>query len=464
MTKEELNSIIQQGEGYYTEFKQNYNSDIKKEMVAFANASGGSIFLGINDNGSISGIDITNELLSKIHTAANECDPPVSIQTNKVLNNVLQIKVHESNKKPHRTKGGFYLRVGANAQKMKTDAIVEFLEKDGRVRFDERIRDDVDFEKNFSDQLWNGFLNLSGITPSVNKIAALKSLGAVKTLDKKHYFTNAGLLLFTENCCDFLPHSYITCVTYSSLEKVDIFDTKDFCNDIITNIENALTYIKRQINVKVEITDTVRKEIWEIPKVALREAIVNSVVHRDYLETGARVVIEIFPDRIVISNPGGLPKGLDRSEFGHYSLTRNAVVANLMQRARYIEKLGTGIPRIKQLLDQAGLPEASFNFNHFFSIELQRISQKLAKSVGNESTYGSEKSSEESSEKSSDKIIRLISENKYITIKELAENIGISDRAVEKQIEKLKKQEILERVGADKGGHWEVKYKDSQDK
>ncbi len=110
------------------------------------------------------------------------------------------------------------------------------------------------------------------------------------------------------------------------------------------------------------------------------------------------------------------------------------------------------------------IDEAEFNFYQFPLIEFQRISQKLAKSVGNESTYGSEKSSEKGSEKSSDKIIRLISENKYITIKELAENIGISDRAVEKQIKKLKKQEILERVGSDRGGYWQIKYKKSQDK
>lgn len=90
------------------------------------------------------------------------------------------------------------------------------------------------------------------------------------------------------------------------------------------------------------------------------------------------------------------------------------------------------------------------------SIKLQRISQKSAKSGGDKSKYGSGKSSE--------KIIRLISENKYITIKELAENIGIWDRAVEKQIKKLKKQEVLERVGLDRGGYWQIKYKKSQDK
>lgn len=106
------------------------------------------------------------------------------------------------------------------------------------------------------------------------------------------------------------------------------------------------------------------------------------------------------------------------------------------------------------------IQEAKFNFYQFFPIELQRISQKSAKSGGDKSKYGSDKSSE----KSSDKIIRLISENKYITIKELAENIGISDRAVEKQIEKLKKLEVLERVGPDRGGYWQIKYKSSQDK
>ena len=150
MVPKEVNNIIAQGEGYYTEFKRNVNNDLKKELVAFANASGGNIFLGIEDDGTICGIQHDNQLFSKIQEFASECDPPVEVKIKTLSENIVQIIVPESKTKPHRTTTGFYLRTGANSQKMRTDSILEFLEKEGRVRFDERICSDINFIRHFS--------------------------------------------------------------------------------------------------------------------------------------------------------------------------------------------------------------------------------------------------------------------------------------------------------------------------
>ncbi len=89
MVSKTLKNKIAQGEGYYTEFKRNVNSDLKKELVAFANASGGNIFLGIEDDGTICGIEINNQLISKIQEFANECDPPVEIEIRTLSEKVL---------------------------------------------------------------------------------------------------------------------------------------------------------------------------------------------------------------------------------------------------------------------------------------------------------------------------------------------------------------------------------------
>lgn len=312
MVPKEINNIIAQGEGYYTEFKRNVNSDFKKELVAFANASGGNIFLGIEDDGTICGIHQDNHLFSKIQEFASECDPPVEIQIKVLSENIVQIIVPESKTKPHRTTTGFYLRTGANSQKMRTDSILEFLEKEGRIRFDERVRSDIDFLHHFSVNQWNRFLKLSGISPDVDKTAVLQSLGAIKIQADNTYFTNAGLLIFSDSPTAFLHQAYVSCVAFRTTEKVDIVDRKDFKGDFFTNIESTLSFVERHINVAAKIEDTIREDVWEVPKVALREAVVNAVVHRDYLETGARVVVEIFPDKIVVSNPGGLPKGMDQ--------------------------------------------------------------------------------------------------------------------------------------------------------
>lgn len=451
-----LQNIIAQGEGYFTEFKRNINSDFKKELVAFANASGGNIFLGIEDDGSICGIEVTNQLISQVQDAASECDPPVQIEITNHSNQVLQIHVFESKTKPHRTTTGFYLRVGANSQKMRTDSILEFLEKEGRVRFDERVRNDIDFTHYFSENQWRRFLVRSGIPADVEKLTVLHSLGAIKMNNGITVFTNAGLLVFTDSPTLFLQHAYVTCVVFRTPEKVDIVDRKDFTGDFFTNIENSLDFIERHINVGAKIEDTIRQDIWEIPKVALREAIVNAVVHRDYLETGARVMIEIYPDKIIISNPGGLPKGMPEADFGKYSLARNSTLANLIQRAGFIERLGTGILRMKQEAEKAGIPGIVFSFGYFFAVEFKRLQS---------SVENSDKSSLKSSLKiafrdltdSQLELLNLISKNPGIRINMISNLLSRSMRTLEKRINVLISKDLIERRGAKKTGGYYIK-------
>ena len=148
-------------------------------------------------------------------------------------------------------------------------------------------------------------------------------------------------------------------------------------------------------------------------------ALHNKIAQGDYLETGARVVVEVFPDKIVVSNPGGLPKGMPEKDFGKYSLARNAILANIMQRAGFIEKLGTGITRIKQEVEKAGLPKAVFHYNYFFAVEFTRV--KLG----------------ESSEKSSEKITTVegLNEGLKSVLSIIIQNPGIQAKRISKIFE-----------------------------
>jgi len=97
-----------------------------------------------------------------------------------------------------------------------------------------------------------------------------------------------------------------------------------------------MLYLKQHLNVRYEFDGAAaRKEIPEIPHATLREAVINAVIHRDYFEKGANVIVEIFDDRVEITSPGGLPKGLKMEDFGSVSLLRNPNIANLMQRIDY---------------------------------------------------------------------------------------------------------------------------------
>lgn len=158
---------------------------------------------------------------------------------------------------------------------------------------------------------------------------------------------------------------------------MNIIDKKTFNKDIISNIDDAIDFLQKHLNLAYVIKDKRRKEDLEIPLVVLREAVVNAVTHRDYFEKGANVMVEVFDNRVEISNPGGLPKGMSEADFGTRTLARNPLIASLLNRAGYIEKLGTGVPRIRKTMAEAVLPEPDFRFDHFFTVILQRYNPIL---------------------------------------------------------------------------------------
>ncbi|WP_217909507.1 helix-turn-helix domain-containing protein [Desulfosediminicola flagellatus] len=116
-TDEELALVLEEGEGFTLEFKRSVNSDLSKELVAFANGSGGRIFIGVDDDNTIVGCDISNKAVSQIESTAATCDPPVAISIEKLLpDQILVIHVPEGANRPHRCNKGFFLRNGASSQ------------------------------------------------------------------------------------------------------------------------------------------------------------------------------------------------------------------------------------------------------------------------------------------------------------------------------------------------------------
>lgn len=159
-TDEELALILEEGEGYTLEFKSAINSDLPKELVAFANGSGGRIFIGVDNHNQIVGCDIANKTLAQIEDMAAACDPPVAIQIEKLIRHkILVIHVPEGANRPHRCNKGFYLRNGTNSQKMTTADITAFIQAEGRLRFDEQIRLDLDWQEAVDHNRLNHFLS-----------------------------------------------------------------------------------------------------------------------------------------------------------------------------------------------------------------------------------------------------------------------------------------------------------------
>jgi len=282
LTKTELKLILEEGEGYKIEFKERV-SDLDREMVAFANASGGRIFLGINDESKVKGITIHNALKSQIQDIANNCDPTVKIFLEE-FENILIIHVREGIDKPYKCSSGFYIRTGPNSQKLNRNQIVTFIQAEGKIRYDELLKRDFkdnDIDKEKIDR----FLKMAGISPVLDKPLLYNNLGIGEIQEGQVYYNNLAPLFFAKSLNDFYYHTVVTCALYRGTNKVIVLDRKDYNFDLISSVDLAMNFIKQYLPVRYEFTgELARKEIPQIPYEALREALINAVVHRDYFE------------------------------------------------------------------------------------------------------------------------------------------------------------------------------------
>ena len=366
MNKKEFSIILQEGETHDIEFKESI-SNLDKEIVAFSNSSGGRIFLGVSDDGSVKGMDITNKLKSQIQDIASNCQPKIKVDINH-YENVLIINVPEGKDKPYMCKQGFYIRIGPNSQKSSRDDILKLAIKDGKLRYDESIDPDFDFEKDFNENKFSEFLKDAKITANLPHKDILVNMNLAEKQGSKYCFKNAVHLFFSKEIKKFNTSAYTTCILFKGDTRTNIIDRKDFDGNIIEQVEDAVRFVEKNIMTAYQIKSLKRKEIQQYPIEAIREAIVNAVMHRDYFEKGSNVFIYIYDNFIEIVNPGGL-FGITKDQLGKVCVRRNERIADLFKMLDLVEKAGTGIQRMKDAMKKAELKEPKIEISdNFFMI------------------------------------------------------------------------------------------------
>jgi len=445
MDKKELKFLISQGEGYNLEFKESISESIGRDICAFSNASGGKILVGVSDIGEIKGIKITNKSKSQIYDITRNFDPKFKICLD-IVDNVLIINIPEGKNKPYSVSGKFYLRNGPNSQQLTREEIKAFFQNEGLVLFDEKINYDFDLERDLDEEAYRNFLRMSKISKVIKRKDLLENLSLIKD----NILKNAGVLLFSKKITKHFSYATITCLTFQGKEKLKILDRKEFDGDLYSNFQNATVYLKEKLNTEYIIRGVgPREEKLELPEEALREALLNAIGHRNYFITTSTFV-EIYSDRIEITNPGGLVKGLSKEDLGKKSLPRNNLLFGLLQRMGLVEKAGTGIKRMRDEMKKYRLdvPEIETNEN-WFTIIFKRPEESYE-----ERFYGEIR--EKTTQKTTQKILELMRETPNITRKKIAKTLGITEDGVKYHIDKLRKNGIIRRVGGRKGGHWEV--------
>lgn len=453
MNKDEFNQILEEGEGQFIEFKENFSKYIAKDIVAFANASGGWILLGVDDENAVKGIKITNSLKSQIVDVGKNCDPKILVDLEE-HKNVLIVKVREGEDKPYQCSSGFYLRLGYNSQKLTRDEILRFSIQENKIRFDEQICKNFDFD-DFDDEKFEYYLKLASISKTLSTKDILRSLNVLT--DKG--MTNAGVLFFAKKPYKYVMSSRIRCVLFKGNDRVNIIDKKEVDKGIIGNIEFAVIYLDEHVPVRFEIKGLYRKEYPQFPQDAYREAIVNAMIHRDFFETG-EVAVEKLQDFIYVNNPGGVVSALKKEDFGKMSFPRNRLLADLLSRTYLMERVGTGIRRIQEACKKNdNLVELRDEVSYFFVT--------FDASKHHDDYWGHKKGVDKGVEKGVEKVVEnlpekqqiivsLIMKNPKISKKQIQIEGNLSKKSVDYNIRKLKEDGVIKHVGPAKGGHWEV--------
>ena len=367
MTNEQLQQLISLGEGFTLEFKQNGTTHLGRELCAFANATGGVVLIGVADDGQPVGVREPNRLKSEVQNIARSIEPPLVIDL-EVVENILVIQVPAQNSKPYSSGGKFYLRDGASSQQMSRDEIREFFFKEGVIHFDETPCSRFNLKKDLTDSVWRRFRQRAGIPADMEPRIALENLHLFR--DGK--MTHAGAWLLATDITKFNVSANVACALFLGTDKVRILDRKDFSGDVYSMIDDVISYILSKINTELIIKRLKREQRPEFPEPALREAVVNALVHRDY-RSSANVQIYIFQDRVEIVSPGGLPAGMTVAGLGTKSIPRNPLLFGLLYRMNAVEHIGSGIRRIRNLCRDYGVAEPRIDVSdHWFNMTFLR--------------------------------------------------------------------------------------------
>lgn len=429
-----------------TELKQKLNDILHKEIVAFLNTDGGTVYIGVNDDGSVCGVTNLDESLKKVadileNQILPDCRDFVELGTKFIeQKHVIEIKVQKGEslyyiKKYGRSAQGCFVRVGSTSRAMTEEQIniVHTKYLDSKVKITE-IASDIE-KPTF--QYLKLLLTEKGFT--INEQTFLKNF---HLLTKDGEYNKMAELLADKN------EVSIKVVRFKGKSKAEGIAFRNEYGEkcLLVAMKQAFDYCADVINETcVSFSKGVRNNTSLFDRDAFREVWFNACLHNNWAD-GTPPAVYIYSDRMEIISTGGLPQNLSKEDFFRgISKPVNEELAKLFIRLDLMEQTGYGIPLVTKKYGKE-----VFEFLDFFL----RVTIPFAFEI--ESDEQKEDTRKKTREKTREKIVQAINNNPCITTSELAAMLNISSKGVEWQIKQLKEKGIIHRVGADKGGHWEI--------
>ena len=448
MTPEQLHTLISQGESETLEFKTSFSKAVIETLVAFSNSRGGQVLIGVDDKGNIKGLSITDETVQKwINEVKQKTSPQIIpyvdiVQLETIA--VVVLSVIDYPIKPVSFKDRYYKRVINSNHIMSLSEVSNEHLRTINESWDyytdpNHSLEDISFTK--VDKYIQEFQTKNDVVVSYSSMNFLRK----QEILKEAKLTFGAYLLFAKELCII---SDIQVGRFKGNSK--IIDSISLDTDLFTELDEILKFIKKNLMVEFIITgDAAREEKYDYPINAIREIVINMLIHRDYRDSSSSL-IKIFDDRIEFYNPGELYGGITINNLwsdNYTSKPRNKLIAKAFREIHKIERYGSGINRIIAECANYGIIDPKFEeFAEGFRVTIfkEKLNWEINDTVND--TVNERQT----------KIIELINKNNRVTINQLADICKVKRLTVVRDLKLLKNLNIIVRIGPAKGGHWEL--------
>ena len=364
------NSIVELAsspEGKTLEFKRDLSSPkpLLKALVAFANTAGGRLVIGIDDDRQIIGVSNPLDEEERLCNLIADSIAPRLVPNVEMLTvegkTLLVVEVFVSGNRPHWLKSegaetGVYVRLGSSSRQADAALIGELRRSVEGVAFDEMPMPDLGLNALDLDGARKLFSGISTLDPQ-----ALHTLKLVTLYQGQMVPTKGAVLLFGKERALHFSDAWVQCGRFIGTDKAKIFDHVDIHEHLPIAVDSIMLFLKKHAMRGADFSTVRRKDVWSIPLLLLREAVINALVHADYSQRGAPIRVSFFDDRIEVESPGILLPGMTIEDMRQgVSKIRNHVLARVFRELNLIEQWGSGVRRIFREAQELGLPEPQF--------------------------------------------------------------------------------------------------------
>ncbi|HJA68016.1 MAG TPA: putative DNA binding domain-containing protein [Candidatus Mediterraneibacter cottocaccae] len=402
------------------EYKETFTPEIYKEVIAFANTEGGIIYIGVNDEGNPTGLENIDDIYTRITNGIRDgILPDVTMFVKYTLadDRIIRIEIAEGSCKPYYLKGkglkpsGVYVRQGASSVPASPEQIRQMIKTTDGDEFEtfRSVEQELTFEQA------KDVFEKNGIDFSEKKYFRL----GIKNPESDLY-TNLGLII-SDQC-----YHTVKIAVFSDEDNTVFQDKKEFSGSVFKQLEEAYEYLRLCNQNHAVISGLEREDHWDYPEAALREALLNALIHRDYSYSGS-IIININRKELEVVSIGGLMPGISQEDIRNgISLSRNPKLSEIFHRLRFIEAYGTGIRRIYSLYKNCRRhPELMITQNSF------RIVLPNMNTAGEEITETEERSEKAENSvkisKQQEMILEYLSEHSEMSSEEVRELLNIRE-------------------------------------